>query len=363
MLQFPILPNQTNYLEQFKKIEILSQVLAHMPIEKSLKNKVFHQQILRSALFSARIEGNTLSLIKAKDIDFDNPKDKEKREISNVLKVLNNLGKLNLEYDAKIILDIHEKIMSKLHKQAGTFRKESSAIFDQYGNVVYLTPSPEEMKMMLAVLLDRFELTLQLPWQEQLISTIACHYYFEKIHPFIDGNGRTGRVLLQLQLQQIKLQNISMFSDYILPIDKYFDENRSEYYLHLEKNSRNIDNFVEFFLQGLIVSLEELIASFKSLSVTEAESERLETVSDKNNFEVNAKDAKSINSLLPRRQEIYHIVKDHPYISFDSIARRFTDIPRRTLAYDLSQLVKLGFVNKIGKTRGVVYVVDEDFVR
>lgn len=347
MLQFPILPNKVNYSEQFKKIEVLSQVLAHMPIDKNLKNKVFHQQILRSALFSARIEGNTLSLIQAKDIDFDNPKDKEKREISNVLKILNNLGKLNLEYDAKIILDIHEKVMFKLHPQAGTFRKESSAIFDQYGNVVYITPSPEEMKMMLAVLLDRFEQTLQLPWQEQLISTIACHYYFEKIHPFIDGNGRTGRVLLQLQLQKTKL-----FSDYILPIDKYFDENRSEYYLHLEKNSRNVENFVVFFLQGLIVSLEELIASFKNLSSTETESE-------KKNFDVNDKGAKSINSLLPRRQEIYHIVKDHPYISFDSIARRFTAIPRRTLAYDLSQLVKLGFVNRIGKTRGVVYCISE----
>lgn len=62
-----------------------------------------------------------------------------------------------------------------------------------------------------------------------------------------------------------------------------------------------------------------------------------------------------IENLLPRRQEIVYIIKDHPYISLENIARRFPMISKRTIAYDLQQLVKKNFVIKHGETRGVRY--------
>lgn len=63
----------------------------------------------------------------------------------------------------------------------------------------------------------------------------------------------------------------------------------------------------------------------------------------------------SESGLLPRRQEILNIVQDHPYISLDSIARRFPAIPHRTIGYDVNQLIKARKIIKHGKTRGVVY--------
>lgn len=62
-----------------------------------------------------------------------------------------------------------------------------------------------------------------------------------------------------------------------------------------------------------------------------------------------------IESLLPRRQEIVSIVRDHPYISFDAIARRFPSIPRRTLSYDVMQLARQHYIQKHGITRGACY--------
>lgn len=64
-----------------------------------------------------------------------------------------------------------------------------------------------------------------------------------------------------------------------------------------------------------------------------------------------------IEKLLPRRREVYETVKNHPYITFDSLSRRFVGTPKRTLAYDLEQLVKAQLVIKHGVTRGVCYSV------
>ncbi len=62
----------------------------------------------------------------------------------------------------------------------------------------------------------------------------------------------------------------------------------------------------------------------------------------------------TLNPFL-KRQEIIAIIQDHPYISFDAIARRFPTIPRRTLSYDVMRLVKQGSILKHGVTRGVCY--------
>lgn len=64
-----------------------------------------------------------------------------------------------------------------------------------------------------------------------------------------------------------------------------------------------------------------------------------------------------IDTLLPRRAEIYHIIKDHELVNFDMIRRRFMRINERTLRYDLKKLVETGLVIKLGVTKGVFYKV------
>lgn len=63
----------------------------------------------------------------------------------------------------------------------------------------------------------------------------------------------------------------------------------------------------------------------------------------------------SIDSLSPRRQELVYMIRDHKQVSFDFLARNFRGVPVRTLHYDLQQLVKGGFIRKLGSTRGVLY--------
>lgn len=69
---------------------------------------------------------------------------------------------------------------------------------------------------------------------------------------------------------------------------------------------------------------------------------------------------KSTATLLPRREEIVHIVRDHKLVNFDQIRRRFVGINERTLRYDLKKLKDAGFILKRGATKGVYYeAIDE----
>lgn len=329
MLQFPILPSANEYDDALKQIEIFSQTLQYIPINAQLRSQVFHKQILKSSLFSARIEGNPLTLAQAQQLQTGN-ESKSVREISNVIKALNNIPEYGNSLDLNVLQLIHTDVMKNILPHPGKLRSESSAIFDQYGTIVYLTPSQDEMNSMLESFFAYLSTQQHLSWKEQLILIAASHYYFEKIHPFIDGNGRTGRVIIHYQLYKINL-----FKDTLIPLDEYFETHRSEYYEHLEKNTRQISTFIHFFLEGIIVALQSYLQDVKTTTASES----------------------PMTSLLPRRQEIYAIIKDHPYITLDALSRRFPTIPRRTLSYDIQQLIKSNLVVKHGTTKGVVYTV------
>jgi Fic family protein len=334
ILEFPHDISIKKIEKSINKIDNLLSQLKQKPISPVQQQQIFHNQTLKSSLFSARIEGNNLTLVQAKTINFNGNKEKSNLEISNIIKTINNINKLPTSISSQVISSVHQQIMNKIDTRAGKLRQESSAIFDGMGNIVYLTPEPDQVKQMMAILVKQIN-TSQTDLS-QLPKIAQCHYYFEKIHPFIDGNGRVGRALLQYQLQKTNL-----FYSNILPIDEYFEKNRADYYFHLEKNSRNIDEFIIFFLEGIVYSLKQLLNSIDDLTQT------------------NQTKAGSLNknrkNLLPRRQELINIINDHPYISLDSLSRRFPTIPKRTIAYDVNWLVKHDLVTKHGETRGVKY--------
>jgi Fic family protein len=326
ILQFPHPIALSTVADVLQKISALSGELQQKPVSHQQQIKIFHQQVLRSSLFSARIEGNTMSFDRVHQLDLANPRQKSDQEIANVVIALQNLAQLPEEMTLDSIKNIHAQVMEGIDAQAGKCRTESSAIYDGWGNIVYLTPSLDDMQQMLKVLLRQIKRD-QDP-REYLITAGLCHYYFEKIHPFIDGNGRVGRVLLQYQLRKTGL-----FAGYVLPIDQYFEQHRAEYYHYLGKNTRKTAGFITFYLRGIVHGLEQVLASFDDESVYKR------------------------SSLMPRRQEILHIIEDHPHISLDGISRRFPTIPRRTIAYDVNALVKKKLVIKHGQTRGVRYSV------
>lgn len=332
ILQFPTPVKLSSYAHQLGEIEGLVQALHYLPSQADRAQHVFHRQSLKSALYSARIEGNPLSMKRLEKMRANHFTNSHTHQVDGVMEALAYSRRITAPIKLATIKQLHRLVMGN-EVGSGNLRSQSSAIYDGYGNIVYLTPEPNDVVLMLRIWLEQLNSSIHSDWSRKLELFSSAHYYFEKIHPFLDGNGRVGRVVLQYQLQHHPL-----LSSIILPIDQYFDQHRSEYYYFLEQNTRQLDGFFRFFLDGIIFGLKQFHQELARPQATD-QSEQAK------------------RQLLPRRQELLQTIADHPFISIDGLCRRFPDVSRRTLNYDLQALAKLELIEKMGVTRGVVYQV------
>lgn len=308
-------------LEKINNLKIAYQTLNP---SKKISEDILRHSLLKSALFSARIEGNPLSLNEVSRQSFQkSPESLHKKEVFNLLSAYRFINSKNSPKNISVnmILKLHGLVMKDISQCPGKFRKEPSAIFNQAGVAVYLAPS----HFLITDLIKDLVLYVQQSTEPALVKSAITQFAFEKIHPFMDGNGRVGRLISAFILSR------EGDFDLISCLEEYIDESRNEYYRALEP-AKDATSFVEFFLEAL---LETAKKNFR-----------------KQNFGGN-KAGEEI--LLPRRREILEIIKNHPECSFNFIRRRFSSVNLKTLHYDMSQLLKKGFVFKIGGTRGALY--------
>jgi Fic family protein len=307
-------------------IEASNAIIDSIDIPPEVEMNIRRESNLRSSLYSARIEGNTLTL---NDLSNKSSKDIKKIEVFNILRAINTIS-LTDQKTLKIteIKKYHKVVMQDLSDKPdlGQFRKEISAIFDSAGIAVYMPPPPSQIKSLMENLIRFINSD-----DEKFVPIRAClaHYIFEKIHPFLDGNGRIGRILLQLVLQKNQYGMKGLLST-----EEYLDNHRADYYEALDNRDRDVTEYLEFMLSA--------IAETAKIAKTQITEKRGLTSED---------------SLLPRRAEILNIVRDHKIVNFDQIHRRFLKVNNRTLRYDIKKLVDAGFINKRGTTNGVYYEI------
>lgn len=304
-------------------IEVLKKVLDYLPKSHLVEEALRHKSLLRSSLFSAKIEGNRLKLSEVENLK-EKSKSIEKKEVFNILSALSwiYLDNAAKRINENLISKLHKLVLKGISEDAGHFRKEASAIFNEAGVAVYLTPPP----LRIPELVKKVLIFLKTNKEHPLIKAAVSHFMFEKIHPFLDGNGRVGRLLCVCFLKNsgYDFRGLAAFEEYL-------NNHKEEYYYLLSMPKKDITYFVEFFLKAISVSVEDVVTKLQ-----------------------NGKEEDSQN-LLPRRAEILEIIKDHKMVSFDFIKRRFQKIPQSSIHFDLRMLIKAGFIRKLGKTRGVVY--------
>ena len=316
-------------LKLISQIESLRLFFQSFPIKSEFKAKIQRMSILKSSLYSARIEGNPLTFKEVNNPDKISDRQK-KLEVFNILdavKYLESNIKSGKILDGNFILNLHSIVMKDLSVEAGNFRTEPGAIFNQAGVAIYITPLPEKTDELLNQL---FEFINQ-PNDYPVVLSVISHLIFEKIHPFIDGNGRVGRLLIWAIL-------LAKTYDFpiAIPIEEYIDQNRDRYYYHLDNGMTQCNEYIKFMLNAFVASGEKI----KDLVIKESQ-----------------KDSEII--LPPRQEEILAIINDHVDASFDFIKRRFFNVPARTLRYDLKKLAEKGLIIKVGKTRGSFYRAKE----
>jgi Fic family protein len=305
-------------------IEAAKEVINAITIPPEIETNIRRQSLLQSSLYSARIEGNPLTL---EELEHKPSNDQKKREVFNVLRALQFVHERGArDISQGVILQLHQKAMDGLIDKGhqGAFRTEPSAIFNTAGIAIYMPPPPRQVPASVERLL-KFVNSDKEPFVP--IRAVLAHYTFEKIHPFLDGNGRVGRLLLQSILEK---GGYGMKQ--LLTIEEYLDNNRSKYYRALEEPEKDVTDYVEFMLEAIA----ETATKAKELVMTKQKAE-------------------AEDYLLPRRAEILRIIKEQKLVNFDSIHRRFLKVNERTLRYDLKKLQDSGHIRKLGTTNGVYY--------
>ncbi len=292
--------------------EVNSAHLSKPPTELRKKNRI---KTIHSSL---EIEGNTLTIEQITAIVENKrvigPK-KDILEVKNLIAVYDYLDKLN-PYSFDSFCEAHGILMNGLIEFAGKLRHKSVGIVKGSG-VAHIAPQSEMLKPLMNDLFD------YLKSDDDLVIIKSCvfHYEMEFIHPFIDGNGRMGRLWQTLILKD----SYPVFE--FLPIETLIKERQENYYDALEKSDKIGEStvFIEFMLEIILESLEDLL--------------NIQNVSLSNIDRINV--FKSI------------IKKD--YFTRKEYLRNFKDISPATASRDLKFAVENRLIEKFGDKNTTKY--------
>ena len=207
------------------------------------------------AVLSSRIEGTKTDVAGLLRFEVGQPRPtddpNDAQEVRNYVSAMEHgLGRVREGFPVSVRLmrEMHQLLLSGVrgqHRQPGELRRSPVWIGgNNLEDAVFVPPPPEEMGVALSDL-ERFLHEKEMPL---LVQLAIAHYQFEVIHPFLDGNGRIGRLLIPLMLV---LRGV--LSQPLLYVSAYFEQHRSEYYDHLLLTSQRGDlmPWVSFFLTAV----------------------------------------------------------------------------------------------------------------
>lgn len=238
--------------------------------------------VRKEATISSQIEGTQATFIDVlkKEVKFeDSEVHKDVDEIFNYINAMNyGLKRLKeLPLSLRLIKEIHQKILENVrgqHKAPGEFRTSQNWIGGPTIETATFVPPPTHeilplMGNLEAYMYDKMPMPV-------LLKTGLIHAQFETIHPFLDGNGRTGRLITTFYLCQQ-----GVLHKPLLYLSEYFKKNRQTYYDRLNRYRVNddIEGWLEFFLQGIIETSEKAVeTSRKIISLREKSIQKIATL-------------------------------------------------------------------------------------
>jgi len=222
------------------------------------------------AVLSSRIEGTQATLDDVLEYDAGMDENESKKgdieEISNYRSAIFFAEKEleNRNLTLSFIKQMHQRLMQGVrgqNKDPGNFRVEQNWIGrhgDKIENARFIPPSP----MIMHSCLENLEKYINLSEEEPIIQTLVSHAQFEIIHPFKDGNGRVGRMLIPLVLYKNRLISAPMFY-----MSEYLEENRSDYYDKLLEITKKNDwhSWLVFSINALIMQAEKNFQKVKKI--------------------------------------------------------------------------------------------------
>lgn len=305
--------------------------------------------VAKEATQSSRIEGTQTNiddaLLDKEDIPLDKRDDWE--EVQNYIKAMEwaVLALDKLPFSARLIREAHKVLLQGVRgekKQPGEFRTSQNWIGGATINDAVFVPPVHTTVPELMSDIEKFLHNEEIHFPE-LLKIGLVHYQFETIHPFLDGNGRVGRLLIPLYLV-----SKGILQKPILYLSDFFEKNRKLYYdnLTLVREKNDLNQWFKFFLVGIIQTAESGIATFdKILQLQKSTEIQLQTLGSR------AANAKKVVDYLYKR----------PIINAEKISE-ITGISMPTAYKLIVDLERLEILKEItGGQRGRTYVYDKYF--
>lgn len=327
------------------KISTARELILNSPLIPKWEVTIRKEAIIHSAHSSTSIEGNRLSLEEVSELAQGREvtaSRKDKQEVLNYLNVLEGLGKLT---DGK---QITEKNILNIHKMVTKDTLENSADCGIYRNryvvvanritreVIFRPPANEDVPELIKELVEWLN-SSEAKELDPIIEAGISHYEFVRIHPFIDGNGRTARVLASLILF-LRGFDIKQF----FCLDDYYDSDRPAYYKALQsidQKTLDVTGWLEYFVEGVNVSINAVKERVVRLS-----SERLR------------KAKKGQIALNERQMRIVEWILQNGKITSEDIQKMFK-ISRQAAHKIIKELVDLDVIEPNGKGKATYYAL------
>ena len=293
--------------------------------------------VRKEALLSSQIEGTQATLEDILDPNIEENTNRNVADVINYIKAsqyaaarLNELPICN-----RLLQETHEILMQEVRggeKNPGEFRRSQNWIGpagSKLKDARYIPPTPEDM---IAAMSDLEKFINREDELDPLIKIALIHYQFETIHPFLDGNGRIGRLLIALFLIEKKL-----LSHETLYISYFLKRNRIEYYDRLTeaRAKGNFEQWIKFFLLAICESAQDAIKTI----------DELVKLHDKN-YETVKKTGKSSKTVM----KMFNYLESNPIINIKKTSAELK-LSFNAVSNAVKTLVELGILRQTENSR------------
>ena len=348
----PNLINQQWILDNMEVIQLLSHAdreLGKLDMYSGYIPNIelyISMHVLKEATQSSKIEGTQTNMEEAlldkEDVPLDKRNDWE--EVQNYIQAMEHAIKLleSLPFSSRLMRETHKVLLQGVrgeHKQPGEFRTSQNWIGGAtLKDAIFIPPVHNSINELMNDI-EKFVHNDNIYFPE-LLKIAMIHYQFETIHPFLDGNGRVGRLLITLYLV-----SCGILKRPVLYLSDFFERHRSLYYDNLMRvrEKSDIEQWFKFFLMGVIETAQNGIITFNSIL-------QLQKKTDVN--------IQVLGSRAANAQKVTQYLYKRPVIDAVKVAE-ITSISMASSYKLIADLVKLGILEEFtGGKRSRIWIFE-----
>lgn len=300
--------------------------------------------ILMSAHSSTAIEGNPLTLDEVSVLAGGREvmaRRKDRQEVLNYLEALDKVSDFASQeyFTLNDLLEIH-KIVTKSTldnpKDEGSLRNRQVHVVNGLGETVFMPPKTEDVPQLIEEFLDWFN-SPDLGDIDSVIVAGLTHYEIVRIHPFIDGNGRTARIMATLMFSKSGFDLKRFFA-----LDDYYDHDRPAYYSALntvDPEELDVTKWLEYFTDGVAASIKTVKEKVLELSMDG------KIIKERGVIALNGRQMKIVEFILSEGKVTNRDV------------RKMFNLSNRAALDEISKLVELEVLKQEGSGRSIHYIL------